>query len=116
MQEKLAIKLIGVCPQLYQNCKPHAFKCGDGWFDILQAASTQIENMLESKQGIWAVAIFEKYGSLRLELNQHDDELETIVLNLESLSEKTCELCGAAGTLSTTSAGWDAVRCNCCRN
>ena len=107
-------KLIEACPKLYQSFKPHAFKCGDGWHDILMDASLKLEVQLSEREDIVAERVFEKYGSLRLELTRHDDELEAIVLDLEARSEHTCEECGAPGKIHTTTQGWDMVRCERC--
>lgn len=115
MKDTLAADLLRQCPRLYGQLKPGAFKCGDGWFDILLMASLEIENALPESGKIYADAVYEKYGSLRLDLNRQDDALDAIIQKLEQQSEQVCENCGAAGSLVTNSAGWEATRCGMCK-
>ena len=82
------------------------FECGDGWYDIIDAACAQIENQQFNNRrndvkfhSVIATQVKEKYGTLRFYYTGGDDFIDGVVSMAESMSAKICETCGAPGQL-----------------
>ena len=82
------------------------FECGDGWYNIIDAACAQIENRAYNNRlngvefpPVVATQIKEKYGTLRFYYTGGDDYVDGVVSMAETISAKTCEVCGAPGKL-----------------
>ena len=103
------------------------FECGDGWYNIIDAACAQIQNRLHnlhrygeySKHGegsirqhpqVVATQVKEKYGTLRFYYTGGDEYIEGVIAMAEQMSEVTCEKCGAPGKLQ--SYGWAYTACD----
>lgn len=91
-----------------QTCMAWGITCGDGWYTIIHDLCILLES-----RGAVAEQVKEKYGTLRFYVSNTDDEVDTAITEAEKLSEKTCELCGKPGTL-TTKHGWLMTRCLAC--
>lgn len=61
------------------------------------------------KPPIQFTQIKEKYGSLRVYTNYHDETIESYIDFAELMSSTTCEICGAPGTINNK--GWLKTRC-----
>jgi predicted DNA-binding antitoxin AbrB/MazE fold protein len=79
-------------------------ECDIGWFDIIDEALKDIQNVsFEEGENIQVVQIKEKFGGLRIYYDaETEDEdrlrrLEDIVYNAEKVSYTVCEICGEAG-------------------
>jgi hypothetical protein len=81
-------------------------ECGDGWFDLLDALSQQIEHRASGLCRV--VQVKEKFGGLRFYFTtefRDDDETASdtrttiagMVAMAEAMSYRLCELCGAPG-------------------
>ncbi len=114
-----------LCPKLYKNGM--YFECALGWYDILQALSLKIERLIE-KHGdlslvfegeeniyieMFAVQVKEKYGTLRFYMSSETEEISKLIEQAEIASYKTCEDCGAPGTMRNNNA-WVIVKCDDC--
>lgn len=81
--------------------------CGKGWLPIVEPLIA----MCEAK-GAQVHQIKEKFGGLRFYVGGLDDELRDAINAAESLSFKTCERCGAAG--SRRGGSWVKTLCDGC--
>ena len=96
--------LIKTFPDLYkgaymsptENLMCFGFECGDGWFSIIAALSVKL---VKSGEGIVATQVKEKYGTLRFYILGGTDEVYDLIDAAEEESGKTCERCGAVGSL-----------------
>ena len=90
-----------------KSCMAWGLDVRDGWFDILDRAFSKLIS-LESIPTLAQVK--EKFGGLRIYLDNSSDEAYAIVNAAEIESEKTCEICGQPG-VNTETSGWYATRC-----
>jgi hypothetical protein len=93
----------------FQNNQVY-WECGPGWkklIDPLIAACDRLRARVDQ--------IKEKYGTLRFYYTPPDggwcDELEDLVDAAEEESNRTCEMCGAPGTMRTKKF-WLKTLCN----
>ena len=100
------------------NC---SYECGDGWLPLIEDAKTIIAKynlyhpILEEK--LEFVQIKEKWGELRLYLNQYIPEVEEKIHKLEEKSLDICEQCGTDKNVKTEwTHGWIMTLCDNCRN
>lgn len=118
MQSKLAQKLYDRYPKLFvqkdlsmmQTCMCWGIDCGDGWFLILDQMCTELQTL---NQELQFTQVKEKFGTLRVYLNNYSDEAEHIISKACDASEITCEACGDPGSINN--GGWLSVRCSPCR-
>jgi hypothetical protein len=90
-----------------KSCMAWGFACGEGWYNILDKAFSKLM-LLENKPTI--VQVKEKFGTLRIYMDNSSDEAYKIVSEAEKESEVTCEICGKPGT--TNDHGWLSTLCN----
>lgn len=95
------------------NLTRFGFECGDGWYSILDALLECITTHIEHSRsdGVFVTQVKEKYGSLRIYTTSSDPVLEAYIDLAESLSERTCDVCGRAGTQTVDSRNWIRTRC-----
>lgn len=116
MNEKNTQALVAAAPLLYRSYgkekteHPFArwsFMCGDGWFDLLKRLSAKIEAELQTalaagtrKQDLpQASEIKEKFGLLRFHVSKQPAHWREWIYEAERESGRTCEICGAPGSL-----------------
>jgi len=88
------------------------FECGNGWFDIINAALTAIYNKNSTdNRAVYVTQVKEKFGLLRIYCVNGDEYTNAVADISELISELTCEICGNAGIIHTTK-GWNQVRCD----
>jgi hypothetical protein len=122
MNVELETRLSELYPNLFrgqdmpvtENLMSFGCECGDGWFNIINAACSAIARHEEhvGTTEFMFTQIKEKYGTLRLYYNGGDDYIAGVVAMAEGLSRDTCELCGAPGKLG--GVGWLTTRCDKC--
>ena len=127
MKQELAMKLQTNHAELFKNgC---SLDCGDGWYNIIDVLSYNIEshikNLISSAE--WAKKnnsprcvtvldnvrysrIKEKYGTLRVYTDGTDNEINGMITMAESMSGRTCEVCGAPG--KSRNGSWIRTLCN----
>lgn len=98
-----------------------SFSVGDGWAAVVRDLFEDVGALMrgsEPEARLTVLDVKEKYGSLRADwMGPVADgtfaAIEALVLAAENRSERTCDVCGAAGRLRTTrpAGGWLAVRC-----
>ena len=93
------------------------FECGDGWYNIIDAACAQIENRAYNNRlnnvkfhTVVATQVKEKYGTLRFYYTGGDEYVDGVVAMAEAMSAVTCETCGAPGELRQ--GGWLKTLCD----
>lgn len=90
--------------------------CGKGWLPLLDKMFAEIQqycttnNISELPQ---VVQIKEKFGTLRVYMNNTNDVLEDIVFSYSSESISICEECGNPGEQKTY-YGWIKTLCSVC--
>ena len=112
---------------MQETCMCWGFEHGDGWYDIIDAACTNIQHHIDWKRSTdefrlmsdeefneqhqtVAVQVKEKWGCLRFYVNNADDYVQGIISMAESMSCRICETCGAPGQRRT--GGWVRTLCD----
>lgn len=91
------------------------FECGDGWFDMLNRMSLEVEEY--SKKFDMPVEVYqvkEKFGTLRFYCNLSSPHLLYIIDKYERISRQTCLYCGAPSVIFTR-RGWIHNMCEKCK-
>ena len=107
-----------VYPELYDNGNKYGgFAIGDGWFNIINQLSQNIQHHLKWKNKDAEVVppvvieqIKEKFGSLRFYYQGGDEYIAGLVSMAESMAGVTCEDCGSIG--ESRNGGWIRVLCD----
>lgn len=123
MDNNLQNKLFDAYPSLFSNkdktymrsCMAWGIECGDGWYEILDGLCNLIlqhEQQMDLDQyyPVKFDQVKEKYGGLRVYFSGGDDYIEGLVDMTESISYKTCEVCGNAG--KSNKEGWISTLCD----
>ena len=129
MRKELDEELCRKYPEIFQNRNGDmrttamcwGFECGDGWYNIIDAACAQIENHLENQRrlhkdtkhipmAVIASQVKEKYGTLRFYVWGGDEYVDGIIDMAEAMSARTCETCGAPGKIRM--GGWIRTLCD----
>lgn len=114
---------------MQETCMCWGFSHGDGWYDILDAACSNIQHHIDWKRksepfaGMTdeefdeihqpvAAQVKEKFGGLRLYVDNCDEYVRGVVAMAESMSYRTCEECGNSGTRRP--GGWIRTLCDGC--
>jgi hypothetical protein len=108
---------------IMETCMAWGFECGDGWFNVIDALCKEIQHHIDWKykdlpvderEAIQVVAdqVKEKYGTLRFYYHGGDEVIEGMVSMAESMTHRTCEVCGNSGQLRA--GGWYRTLCNTC--
>lgn len=126
MTPHLDDRLVREFPLLYadrngdmrETCMCWGFCVGDGWFPLLYRLSAQLEPLIAAHSvdpdygPPRAAQVKEKFGTLRFYMSLTTDEMDAFISAAEKESARTCEECGATGTLRTT--GWLKTQCDTC--
>jgi hypothetical protein len=69
----------------------------DGWYTLLDVLCTDLqrETDIEGAPQVKATQVKEKFGRLRFRLREASDRQRAMIYLAESLSERTCAVCGA---------------------
>lgn len=105
------------------------FEHGDGWFEIIDTACRNIQHHIDWKRKVppytgmtdeefdethqpVAAQVKEKFAGLRFYMDNADDYVYGVIATAESLSFRTCEICGAPGKIE--GKGWLRTLCGAC--
>ena len=133
MKEELDKKLCEKYPKIFKNrngsmqetCMCWGFSHGDGWYDIIDSLCASIQNHINNKRyqfremsqedfdeehQVVAAQVKEKFGGLRFYVDGGDDWVYGAISMAESISYRTCEVCGAPG--KTRGTGWIRTTCD----
>jgi len=88
---------------------------GDGWLTIVEDLFSEIDKVVKrDRLEYFEVSdVKEKYGTLQVYHND-TEEIDRLCDEAETLSEHTCDNCGASGSMRKD-AGWYRVECDICR-
>jgi len=137
MREELDSQLCQKFPKIFkmrnasiqETCMSWGFSHGDGWYDILDAACTNIQHHIDWKRKTEpfagmsdeefdeihqpvAAQVKEKFGGLRFYVDGCDDYVRGVIAMAESMSYRTCETCGNPG--ARRGGGWIRTQCDLC--
>lgn len=126
MKTELEQQLINDFPQLFQGKdKPpteslmcFGCDCGDGWYGLIREVCEQITETLSKTQNsedFCFSQIKEKYGQLRIYVNDYSDEIAEILDKAEEKSATICEDCGTTENVTQNTLGWISSLCPTCR-
>ena len=133
MKEELDKKLCEKYPKIFKNrngsmqetCMYWGFSHDDGWYDIIDSLCASIQNHINNKRyqfremsqedfdeehQVVAAQVKEKFGGLRFYVDGGDDWVYGAISMAESMSYRTCEVCGAPG--KTRGTGWVRTTCD----
>jgi len=74
----------------------YIFSVGPGWYGLIKSLIEELINAGWDKQ---VCQIKEKFGGLRFYVNSAPKEVHDIIYKYESISMKTCEVCGNLGEI-----------------
>ena len=125
-QEKFMLDLETKYPKLFKKKIWPEFN--EGWYPLVEQLSAEISAKYDSWGSIpdlpYVAQMKEKFGGLRFYLESDTffmdhsdkyDELDQIISKYESLSKKTCELCGKEGKVDNIKNGyWIKTLCEDC--
>ncbi len=84
------------------------YTVGIGWHPLVDEGIKRLEAL-----GVNVTECYEKYGTLRFEVDHEPPEATDILEELEERSESICEFCGAAAA-EVESDGWVKTLCPVC--
>lgn len=118
---KCALIFRGRNDGIHKNITSFGFDCGDGWFQIIEALSLEIEKIAlrQREAGIEedflprVKRIKQKFGTLRFYVHNNTQEIQELIEEAQAQSAITCEQCGNPGKIG----GEDYIRvlCDACR-
>lgn len=84
----------------------------DGWFTLIDNLCSYLQFHIDHNHipQVEAVQVKEKFGGLRFYVKEATDDQYAVIHFVESLSMKTCEVCGAAGR--PQGKGWIRTVCD----
>lgn len=91
-------------PYLINHKEHHV---GKGWWPLLDKLHVDI---MKIDPGYRVAQVKEKFGMLRIYLDDISEESQKLVLQCENASGKVCEICGESGILY--SSGWWRTLCS----
>lgn len=121
MKKELQQQLKDNYPSLFNresDCKslrPFAIECGDGWYDFLDNICAAIMDLNPSDKVCFA-EIKEKFGALRIYVNDSCPAISDILDCAERSSMKICEDCGVCENVTTDGKSWVKSLCPVCRS
>jgi hypothetical protein len=111
MRADLTERLFSEFPDLYAarrvadtRLASDGIAVGDGWFELLRDLSAQLDSL--SSRPL-ALQVKQKFGGLRLYLvpGTRSDAARALIRTADERSFRTCERCGATGTLRRFETG-----------
>lgn len=129
MNPELDKKLVEDFPTLYwqrgmsmmETAMCWGFECQNGWEPLIRELSEKLVPLVEQfnkdyppkpeemYNGFAVVQVKEKFGGLRYYTNYSSKEINDLIDEYETLSYKTCEICGKPG--KTMGQGWYYTAC-----
>ncbi len=91
------------------------FRLDDGWFDILWRLCDDLEPLVAEFEAtdecqFEILQVKEKFGGLRIYVNDADDNIRLFIETAQLASSRTCEVCGQPGTMRE--GGWIKTLCD----
>ena len=136
MDQELQQQLFDKYPDFFSNkdkspmesCMSMGIECGNGWYDLINSICQIVESLNKNiKDRNRLIAgnnetiidfkfdqIKEKFGGLRAYYSGGNDYIRGLVTMAETMSYKTCEVCGNKG--KPNKGGWISTLCDSCRS
>ncbi|MFJ2607951.1 hypothetical protein ACIO13_23695 [Streptomyces sp. NPDC087425] len=92
---------------------------GPGWYELLTEAH---QELCALAPGYALTGLKEKFGGMRLQVDAEECDLaalRAVIAAAEEMSERTCEFCGAPGSVRTRNdwpRGWRKCVCEACHH
>lgn len=99
--------IIAKHPELFAEC--FDFSVPGGWRGIVAALCDSL-----SVTGCSVVQVKEKFGGLRVYIDNGTEAALAAINAAEKLAATTCQVCGAGEAKRVTRNGWISVRCEGC--
>lgn len=106
MDQELISEIVTEFPNIYIYANPQGIKIDNGWYDMLCDLSAKLKSIVEPNQSPFVVRVREKYGGLRVYIQQLRipsanilDQVTSAILKAEQKSYFICEKCGSDGIL-----------------
>ncbi|MEK6885154.1 MAG: hypothetical protein AABY22_36320 [Nanoarchaeota archaeon] len=110
MKKELELKLEQDFPYLFKDlygdktktCIGRGIECGDGWEPIIRRVCFWLDLYHSDSsiaQSIYFTQIKEKFGKLRIYINQNYKIVHELIFFYESISIFVCDVCGQPGEL-----------------
>lgn len=87
-----------------------SFDCGIGWQILLD----ELFEYIKDDHNVKIAQVKEKFGLLRIYVDGANEKVYKKISELEHLSSKICEYCGATEDVTTTGS-WRKTLCKNCR-
>lgn len=107
---------------IQETCMAWGFSCGDGWLQIIDELSRELEKFnSDGKERVVAAQVKEKFGGLRVYLwtddlsKEEGLRVDELVSAAEERAGATCESCGKPSENKAV-MGWYSTTCNECRS
>ena len=99
-----------------ETCMCWGISVGIGWLPIIELLCESMQRYVDVHKidQIEFVQIKEKYGTLQIYTNYHDEIIQELINTAERLSEKICEECGSVVNV-TSEGGYILTLCELCR-
>jgi hypothetical protein len=122
MRKELEQKLVERWPRWFNiggdirhTAMPRGFTHGDGWFDILWRLCEDLEPLVakfgqETGRQFEVLQVKEKFGGLRVYVNDTNDAIRQRLEAAQRESIHTCEVCGQRG--KRREGGWTRTLCD----
>lgn len=92
------------------------FRCGDGWFPMLDELFGKMNDVVERKNlSIQVVQVKSKFGDLCVFYEGNYKEINDLISEYYEIASKTCEECGKPGNMWDRGMG-SYVVCKDCKN
>jgi hypothetical protein len=101
-----------------EGCLRSGFYCPEGWLPLVHRLCSVIEHQInnyipeEIRGEIYINQIKEKFGTLRVYLNQETPYISGAIAMAEAMSHITCDTCGLVGKIRTGS--YTQTLCDIC--
>jgi len=86
-------------------------ECNDGWFSLIDFTLGELATI---GNDIKVFSIKEKFGKLRLDIENATPEAEELLQTVETISSTVCEYCGNDSKLRLVN-GWSSTICDPCK-
>jgi hypothetical protein len=97
-----------------KTCLSCGIECNDGWFDLLSKLCDDITGV-DPPENFCFAQIKEKFGGLRIYVDNGNDAIYNLLDELEKLSYTVCESCGTSEEV-TSEGSWIKTLCKTCRD
>ena len=91
---------------------PCGASCGEGWFSLIEKL---FQDLIAAGWNRELFQLKEKFGSLRIYVNDASDSIYELIDKAENASSSICEVCGRQGGIQMVTKYWMKCVCESCR-